>query len=273
MERIDYATPGEFTDLSRVPAATLDGVDGDPVEICRPVRGLVTHPFEIEPLRLPAERMASNQTRPADRLIDALMELDPAPLAVAREPVDRIVGTCRHFAVLGCALLRHRGVSARVRCGFATYFRPGRAVDHWVIEYREPSPARWVRLDAQILGGGVLDHAEDLRRGEFLSGGEAWQAYRRDEIDASIFGVDGTDNWGPAEIRGNAVRDLAALNKVETLPWDEWGRMSDAYAGTTGSDYDERLDELAEACARDDPVAVAATYAHPDFAVPAELLH
>ena len=31
--------------------------------------------------------------------------------------------------------------------------------------------------------------------------------------------------WGPAEIRGNAVEDLAALNKVETLPRGEWGSV------------------------------------------------
>ncbi|WP_230620860.1 MULTISPECIES: hypothetical protein [Nocardiaceae] len=59
----------------------------------------------------------------------------------------------------------------------------------------------------------------------------------------------GTQNWGAAEIRGNAVKDLAALNKVEMLPWDEWGRMTDAYEGKTGAEYDLLLDELA-GCAR-----------------------
>jgi hypothetical protein len=71
----------------------------------------------------------------------------------------------------------------------------------------------------------VLTHSHDLRPGEFRTGGEAWSAFRRGEIDASRFGVYGTQNWGAAEIRGNAVKDLAALNKVETLPWDEWGGM------------------------------------------------
>ena len=80
---------------------------------------------------------------------------------------------------------------------------------------------------------GGLGHPEDLRPGEFLTGGEAWAGFRRGEIDASRFGVYGTKNWGAAEIRGNAVRDLAALNKVENLPWDEWGRMS-VLQGRTG---------------------------------------
>jgi hypothetical protein len=48
--------------------------------------------------------------------------------------------------------------------------------------------------------------------------GEAWIAYRRTEINTMVFGVYVTENWGRSEIRGNAVKDLAALNKVETPP-------------------------------------------------------
>lgn len=48
------------------------------------------------------------------------------------------------------------------------------------------------------------------------------------------------------------MKDLAALNKVEMLPWDEWGRMIDAYAGKTGADYDSLLDTLATTCAHED---------------------
>jgi hypothetical protein len=97
-------------------------------------------------------------------------------------------------------------------------------------------------------------------------------AFRRGEIDAARFGVYGTGNWGPAEIRGNAVKDLAALNKVEMLPWDEWGRMTAAYRGETGEDYDELLDEIAAVCAADDPAAVVGLYAHDDLRVPAEII-
>lgn len=182
-----------------------------------------------------------------------------------------MVGTCRHFALLSCALLRYRGIAARVRCGFATYFQSGQGLDHWITEYQN-GDGRWVRIDSEILGGTVLDHPGDLRPGEFLSGGEAWAAFRRGEIDAARFGVYGTGNWGPAEIRGNAVKDLAALNKVEMLPWDEWGRMTAAYRGETGEDYDELLDEIAAVCAADDPAAAARLYAHDDLRVPAEII-
>lgn len=158
----------------------------------------------------------------------------------------------------------------RVRCGFATYFQPGEGLDHWIVEYVRDG--RWVRLDPELLGTSVVDTADDLRPGQFLSGGEAWIAYRQGRIDASTFGVYGTDNWGPAEIRGNAVKDLAALNKVEMLPWDEWGRMTASYEGRTGGEYDELIDTVAAVCAADEPAAVAALYASEDLAVPDQLV-
>jgi Transglutaminase-like superfamily len=263
-----YATAGPMTSLREVSPAALAGIGADPLGVCDPVSSLVIHPDEAG--ELGPERFASNGIRPAAAIVQALLALDPSPLHVPREPAGRVVGTCRHFAVLSCALLRFRGISARARCGFATYFQPGLALDHWIVEYQDAS-RRWVRVDAQVLGQRVVDHPEDLPPGAFLTGGEAWSAYREDRIDAATCGVYGTENFGQAEIRGNAIRDLAALNKVETLPWDEWGRMAESYRGATGAAYDELIDTVAAVCAADDPDAVAGLYAREELRVPAEL--
>lgn len=271
IDDIDYAVPGPLTTLDGVSPAVLADLPEDPVEICRLVHALVIQPTDAQALGLAPERLAASQIRPAAGLLRELLALNPAPVPIARQPRDRVVGTCRHFAVIACALLRHRDIPARVRCGFATYFQPGQGLDHWITEYCDAS-GRWVRIDAEILGQSMLPHAEDLRPGDFLTGGEAWVAFRNGDIDAARFGVDGTKNWGPAEIRGNAVKDLAAVNKVEMLPWDEWGRMTEAYQGATGPDYDELLDTLASVCAADDPAALAALYRHHDLQVPAELI-
>ena len=126
---------------------------------------------------------------------------------------DRVVGTYRHFAVLSCAFLRHRGIPARARCGFASYFVADSFLDHWILEYRRPIDERWVRVDPEILGFDFMRTPEDRVGGAFLCGGEAWPLCRRGEADPSRFGVLGVPYaWGIAEVRGNAVRDLAALN-------------------------------------------------------------
>jgi hypothetical protein len=113
---------------------------------------------------------------------------------------------------------------------------------------------------------------DDLQPGEFMNGGEAWQSYRDGLVDGSVFGVANTDNWSPAEIRGNAIRDLAALQKIETLPWDEWGRMEASYQGKTGAHYDALIDKIATTCASGQPQMVAELYFSEDLAVPAELV-
>ncbi|GAA0246790.1 transglutaminase-like domain-containing protein [Cryptosporangium japonicum] len=265
---IDYATGGPLTALSHPVAEQLPHAVAD---LCRLAAGLVIQPADARAQELPASRFDENQLRPASRIVDALLAVDPAELTVARPPARRVVGTCRHFAVLTCALLRHRGVPARARCGFATYFQPGQGLDHWITEVRNAG-GRWRRVDSEVLGGDLPVNAEDLAAGDFLTGGEAWVAYREGRIDATTFGVYGTENWGPAEIRGNAVRDLAALNRVEMLPWDEWGRMTASYQGTTGAEYDALMDTVAATCAADDPRELARLYASEDLTVPAGLV-
>ncbi len=265
-----YAEAGPLTDLSDVDPAALAGLPADPIALCRLAPGLVIQPHAASALGVPAGRMGENQIRPAAGLIAALLAQRPGALTVAREPGDRVVGTCRHFAVLTVALLRYRGIPARARCGFATYFQAGQGLDHWVVEHWDEAAGRWVRTDAEIIDQPLLARPDDLQPGQFYSGGEAWLAYREGSIDAAKFGVYGTENFGPAEISGNAVRDLAALNRVEMLPWDEWGRMTESYQGKTGADYDDLMDRIAAATASDSPEQLY--QAEAELRPPAELI-
>jgi hypothetical protein len=246
---IDYSVPGPLTGLRPDQIRLAESLPADPRAICKAVQSLVIQPRDAPAAGIPDERIPEKNLRSAAAIIDALIAQDPRPLSEPRTAGRRVVGTCRHFATLATALLRFRGVPARARCGFGAYFVKGRNLDHWVIEYRPAEDARWIRL-------------------EFLTGGEAWQWYRTGEVDGDLFGVGGPDPvWGPGEIRGNAIRDLAALNKVEMLPWDEWSRMDDSYQGRTGPDFDALMDEIA---ATTDPEGL---YLKEDLAVPEELIN
>lgn len=257
-----YVTSGPFTTFPAEQEDLLRTLPDDPVGICAAAQGLVIQPGDAAAAGLPDDRQAERNIRSMSEVVDLLAARSPEPLHEARPPEHRVVGTCRHFAVLGCAFLRYRGVPARARCGFASYFQPGLYLDHWVIEYRHATEGRWVRIDGEILGQSVLERPDDLVPGQFRTGGEAWTAYRAGEVDGASFGVYGTDHaWGPAELR-----------KVETLPWDEWGRMTASYAGETGAGYDALIDRVAAVSAADDADAIARLYTTEDFAVPDEFL-
>ncbi|WP_405817388.1 transglutaminase-like domain-containing protein [Streptomyces sp. NBC_00838] len=266
---LNYSQRGPFTSLDATQLQLIESLPDDPVGICAAAQGLVIQPADATAVGVPEARLAEKNIRPVSELIAALMALDPSPLHQARTPETRVIGTCRHFATIACAFLRARGIPSRARCGFGTYFLENCGVDHWITEYWNVDQQRWVRVDTEHLGKTYVEHPEDLAVGEFLTGGEAWVQYRQGLVDGQKFGVAGVDfAWGPAEISGNAVRDLAALCKQEMLNWDEWGRMTDAYQGKTGPDYDQLIDEVADACSKDDPLTLTQLFARGDLAVP-----
>lgn len=270
---IDYGVAGELTAIDPELLPYLDGLPSTPVELCGVAQSLVIPPPLANAVGIRDDREAEKSIRRASELIRVLMALDPAPTHEARSPQHRIVGTCRHFAVLSVAFLQLRGIAARARCGFATYFVADKYVDHWITEYWNTDEQRWVRIDSEILGLPFVSKPDDLQPQEFLTGGEAWVLCRDEGVDPARFGVDGVAHaWGIGEVRGNAIRDLAALNKIEMLPWDEWGRMDASYKGETGPDYDALIDAIAAVCAANDPSAFRDLYASHDLAVPTTMI-
>ena len=269
-----YAAPGPLTELTTDQTEMIGRLAPDPKRLCRAAQGIVVSPPDAAGAGLSEQRLSERNTRPAGALLQRVLELDGAtPLDQPRPAERRVVGTCRHFAVLATAFLRATNVPARARCGFATYFVPPKKVDHWIVEYWSSEDRRWIRIDPEYLDRATPGPArpDDLRPGEFLTAGEAWQLLRSGEEDPADFGVFGTENWGPGEVRGNAMRDLASLVcKIEMLPWDEWGPMEDSYNAKTGDDFDLLIDQLAAATRDHDRPDLQRIYGQ--LAVPAAMI-
>jgi hypothetical protein len=239
-----YEKPGPMTTLELSPGAAK-GLPADPLGLCGVARGVIVHEFLASSLygvEIPPARADEVETRQAWAIVESIERLDRRPLAEARPPERRMFGNCRQFSTLTCALLRRGGIPARARCGFATYFDPDKYIDHWVVELWDPGRDGWRRVDSQLDDAqheamSIDFDATDVPRDRFLAGGEAWQLCRDERADPERFGV--LDFWGAMMIRGNAVRDLAALNKMELLPWDGWGLME--RAAELGDDVVDRL--------------------------------
>jgi hypothetical protein len=222
-----YSTPGPLTKPGAM-ATLLNDLPHDVAGVVRVVQGLMIHVFWAGRygVALDEARREEVQIRPLAAKLERIVELDPRPLAEPREPERRLVGNCRDFSLLLVGLLRHQGVPARARCGFGRYFEPDHYEDHWVGEYWNAVEERWVLVDAQMdtLQRGVLQlpfDPLDVPRDQFITGGRAWQLCRGGQADPDAFGIH--DMHGLWFVRGNLVRDVAALNKVELLPWDSWG--------------------------------------------------
>jgi hypothetical protein len=66
------------------------------------------------------------------------------------------------------------------------------------------------------------DHL-DVPRDQFIVAAEAWERCRSGAADPARFGIGFAQHYGLWFVAGTLVREVAALNKVEVLPWDVWG--------------------------------------------------
>ena len=175
--------------------------------------------------------------------------LGSGSIVTERRPIDRVVGNCRHFAVLLTSFLRHRGTPARVRSGVATYLtpeRPGFFMDHFITEYWDRTEARWILVDPQIDTRQRQDlridfDTNDIPRDRFIVGGVMWRLYREKKVDPNKFGIFGYT--GPGYVQFKVVNDIVCLNKEEVLPWDGWGLAAKDFTTLTKPDL-RRLDSL-----------------------------
>jgi len=198
--------------------------------------------------------MAELQLRTMEKRLARTLELDPRSLTEPRHLEKKQIGNCRDHSLLLVSILRHQGIPARARCGFAAYFMPNHFEDHWVVEYWNAKQNCWVMVDAQLdkLQQDALKvnfDVLDVPRDQFIVGGKAWQMCRTGEQDPNKFGI--FDMKGLGFVRGNLVRDVASLNKMELLPWDCWGVI-------LKEELDDpndlaMLDEIAELTANDVP--------------------
>jgi hypothetical protein len=246
-----YATPSELTDPGKH-AELFANLPTDIASLCEIVQGIMVHIFWAERygLSLSDERKAEVQIRGVAQKLARLRELDDRPLTEVRPLERKLVGNCRDFSLLLCAMLRHQGVPARARCGFGAYFLPNHYEDHWVCEYWNADQEHWILVDAQLdaLQREVLHppfDPLDVPRDQFLTGGKAWLICRAGKADPAQFGI--FDMSGMEFIRGDLMRDVFALNKVEILPWDfGWGLITDDPIEVKGQTPDLHfLDHLA----------------------------
>ena len=216
-------------------ASALASLPRDIGKLCEILQGTLIH-RDIAPFlynRKPTEsEYDDGNLRGIAPMLARIGEISADQLTTARDIGHRLPCVCRHFTLMLVAVLREQGVPARARCGFGAYFTPGRFEDHWVAEYWNATERRWILVDAQLdavqrKAFKIEFNTLDVPRDQFIIAGDAWKMCRTGKIDPERFGLTHVPNLrGLWFVAGNIVRDLAALNKMELLPWDAWGIMA-----------------------------------------------
>lgn len=244
-----YTEPGLFTHLGPYENHFKHFPESVAERVAR-IQGLMVNIFWAETYGVtPSEARQDELTlRTAEAKIRRILELDGQSLTASRIAEHRLLGNSRDYATLLVAVLRQGGLPVRARCGFATYFQTGRYEDHWIVEYWHQESQRWVKVDGLV--DAILRQALniewdqfDMPGGLFVSGGRSWIACREGEANPDDFGV--FEYKGLDFVRGNLMRDLLALNKVEPLPWDFWGYLNTPVEQLSESEL-RRFDQLAE---------------------------
>ncbi len=231
--RTDYLSHSPITDPGPY-AYLLDNLPSDLPGLVRAVQGLLLHKLEAQlyGVQLSPVQRDEQRLRTLRQMLGRIQEIDPAPLSIARAPQQRLIGICRDFAVTLVAFLRHKGIPARMRVGFAAYLDPSGLYrcDHWIAEHWDAERGRWTLVDPQIddVQRGsyrVTANTLDLRRDQdFFPAGSAWQLARSGQVKSTVFRFNGHWKGFPC-IRGNLLHDFQSLNKLELSPFDYWDQL------------------------------------------------
>jgi hypothetical protein len=188
--------------------------------------------------------------RKIEEKLSTFVSIKNTSLTEPRDPIDRVVGNCRDFALLLTSILRHKGIPARERSGVARYFYPPPKdfhEDHFITEYWNEQENRWVMVDPQIdeIQRNVLKltmDTYDIPNDQFLGAGKSWIILREGKIKPEQIGVG--QYTGESYTRYKLIQDLASLNKIEVMAWEHWGICS-SKDELTDKEY-ELLDKLAK---------------------------
>ena len=249
------------------------GLPADAAAMAEVIGGVMVHRDDTWRFgfTLPERRRDEANTRYVEAILTYLGTLDE------RRPEDRFAGTCRDFTVLLCAMLREAGIPARTRAGFAGHFTDGFFDDHWVVEAWDDDRG-WRLIDAQLASAPIGTYTDadvdplDVPRDAFLVAGRAWRECRTGRREVDQVRTSAANLTGLWEVQGNVVRDLAGLNRVETLPFDAWGLIPVHYDELDPGDVAllDRVAAVSEAGGPPDQ-ATAAYHGDPRLAVPIEL--
>lgn len=220
------------------------------------LQGLILHFWDgnFYNYQIPLKRLSDIDLRYVEKMLEKIIRLDNAELIKARSLDRRMVGSCRDYATLFCAILRYHGIPARTRVAFSAFYFKQYYHDEMILEYWNQAKQRWCLVDTRVTDAHIKRQKLainfdllDVPRDQLIIPGLAWQMLREDPLRANKFcGGDKIKNKGIWYVRDRLIQDFVALNNIEMQLWDVWGLMFADQAIENDEEQLQFLDHLAE---------------------------
>lgn len=104
-----------------------------------------------------------------------------------RKEKDKLILTCRFVAILMASILKSKGISTRVRSGFAPYFFKGKSVDHWINQYWNKNEKKWINIDIDGCFQDLEFDPFDIPKSIFDFSADVWLNIRKKKISEKRF--------------------------------------------------------------------------------------
>jgi len=151
----------------------------------------------------------------AAAILAEIYRMDNRGLVMDRAVENRPILTCRSVSILMAAILKSKGIPARVRSGNAPYFEEGQSDDHWINQYWSDEQGRWITIDVD----GSLSLNEDfdpydMPEGTFDFPAKAWLDVRVGKVKPDYF-------YNAGDFRGAMVVAWSLFYDFHSLMNDE----------------------------------------------------
>ncbi len=139
-ERTD---PGEYSIM-------LDDLPTDLTSLCSIVKQQLLHPQEAMAMGFSMDEISNDGKIPdVKSMLELISTKNNPDLKTDRDPKDKLILACYHHSILLASILRHQGVSVRLRAGYSRFFEKQAKVrfGHIICEVWDNKEKRWILVD------------------------------------------------------------------------------------------------------------------------------
>jgi acyl-coenzyme A synthetase/AMP-(fatty) acid ligase/acyl carrier protein len=206
-----------------------DNVPDDIQEIFRIARNVVEHHAGINTAKISLDRYAEMEI---DRVADIFAILHRNGVRDITQPIalkDKVVGNCFNISKVAVSLLRAKGIPARIRYAYCTYFYDDFNHEQALVEYWDVKDKKWRRGDASMneeimeqlkikVKIDLLNVSQELSQ----SIADVWIGCRKGTLSFESYGasVDTRKRGGLGHVAHKLTHDLACLNQLELMACD-----------------------------------------------------